>query len=350
MTRALVLTLTIAFTTLAAPRVAAAQVSPYLSFSARLATDAGVPIDGSRAIRFAIYTTLDGGSPAWSEQADVTVRDGFAYHALGSTEPLTPALFRNGALYLEVAIGAEVFSPRLGLTSVPYARLAGEALLADDAHHAAEADHALAADDADTLGGLLATAFQRATTATCPAGSFVSAIAPSGTATCTAAPVATGDVTGVSTSPSSGLLGGASSGEVSLSIDPAQIQRRVATGCPTNSSIRTIRADGTVDCDLDTDTDTDTDTAAGRAFFSGCSWIRVGATSGNVSIFGTCPSGKYVVSGGCYGGNSGVTVRRSSPSPMPSDGAGPSATNGWYCAFSGVDGDNTLAALCCNYG
>ncbi|MGB9561818.1 MAG: hypothetical protein ACPL6C_03290, partial [bacterium] len=77
----------------------------------------------------------------------------------------------------------------------------------------------------------------------CPAGQFVSTIGS--TLTCAAA----GDITAVYAG--TGLSGGGSSGDVTLSVDTGYIQRRVTGSCASGSAISAINADGTVSCETD---------------------------------------------------------------------------------------------------
>jgi hypothetical protein len=124
---------------------ASGTVVPRLvQFSDTLADATGKPTTGNIAITFSLYALQDGGTPLWSETQTIALDSQGHYTAfLGAASPdgLPLDLFASGAArWLGVApalpgIGEQ---PRVLLVGVPYA---------------------LKAADADTLGGLPASAF-----------------------------------------------------------------------------------------------------------------------------------------------------------------------------------------------
>jgi hypothetical protein len=127
-----------------------AQPVPHLvKFSGALKNVAGLPHNSVVAIRFVIYGEATGGTPLWQEVQNTQLdQQGHYEVALGITGPegVPPELFTAGEprwLAVEpLPPGAEE-QPRVLLVSVPYALKAG---------------------DANTLGGLPASAFAKAGT------------------------------------------------------------------------------------------------------------------------------------------------------------------------------------------
>jgi hypothetical protein len=60
-------------------------------------------------------------------------------------------------------------------------------------------------------------------------------------------PAIPGDVTGVTAG--SGLTGGGAGGELTIAVDPTQVQSRVVTTCPSGQALRSIAQDGTAVCE-----------------------------------------------------------------------------------------------------
>lgn len=95
---------------------------------ARLLDAAGQPLDGTFAITFSLYADASGGSPLWTETANAQIEDGFLSHVLGSGTSLDLAHFNGETRYLALSIdAAPELSPRVPLTSVPYALRASRA-------------------------------------------------------------------------------------------------------------------------------------------------------------------------------------------------------------------------------
>ncbi len=117
------------------------SVPPLVKFSG---TISGAP-SGTIGVIFALYRDQTGGAPLWQEVQNVTVDASGHYTSLlgaRSSTGIPVDLFRSGeAHWLGVQPGEQPEQPRVLLVSVPYA---------------------IKASDAETLGGLPASAFLRA--------------------------------------------------------------------------------------------------------------------------------------------------------------------------------------------
>lgn len=92
-----------------------------LSFTGQLSTSAG-PVDGSVAISFTVFDKKEGGNMLWTDSFPVEVEAGHVNVTLGRpNNPLDKTVFNGQAQFLEVKVGNEVLSPRLSISSVPYA-------------------------------------------------------------------------------------------------------------------------------------------------------------------------------------------------------------------------------------
>jgi trimeric autotransporter adhesin len=113
-----------------------------VQFNGTLKDSAARPISGAASVTFAIYAEQDGGSPLWSETQNV-LADALGHYnvLLGSatTSGVPADLFGTGqSRWLGVTIARQPEMSRVLMASVPYALKAG---------------------DADTLGGLPASAY-----------------------------------------------------------------------------------------------------------------------------------------------------------------------------------------------
>ncbi len=120
----------------------ASSVPRLVQFAGTLRDAAARPVSGVASVTFAIYAEQDGGVALWSETQNVTADASGRYNAaLGSATAggVPEELFGTGqSRWLGVQLARQAELPRVLLVSVPYA---------------------LKAADADTLGGLPASAY-----------------------------------------------------------------------------------------------------------------------------------------------------------------------------------------------
>ncbi len=147
------------------PAQASAVVPRLVNYSGKALDAEGKILSGTAGATFSIYSEQSGGAPLWMETQNITA-DAKGYYTvqLGATssEGLPLDLFTSGeARWLAVRINSEEEQPRVLLLSVPYA---------------------LKAADAETVGGLPASAFMLAMPASASVSSSAAA-SPASTVT-----------------------------------------------------------------------------------------------------------------------------------------------------------------------
>jgi subtilisin-like proprotein convertase family protein len=98
-----------------------------ITYTGELWADNGLPYSGSVAVMARLYGQASGGTALWSaDLGDVTVMNGVLQVDL-SGAGLMAALAQADNLWLEFDIDSETLEPRQKLSSVPFARVAGDA-------------------------------------------------------------------------------------------------------------------------------------------------------------------------------------------------------------------------------
>ncbi|MEO6761462.1 MAG: FG-GAP-like repeat-containing protein, partial [Candidatus Saccharimonadales bacterium] len=101
-----------------------------LNFQARLETSTGsIAPDGNYSVQFKLYDASTGGTSLWTEtDGTIRVANGYLTVNLGATTPFPGSINWDDQLYLTMNVaGNGEMSPRLALTSVPYAFQANSA-------------------------------------------------------------------------------------------------------------------------------------------------------------------------------------------------------------------------------
>ncbi len=250
-----------------------------VSFTARITNTDGTPATGPLTLRVSLFDAAAGGTLVWEEtQVNVPVENGLVYTSLGSVEPttngLTPAIFDGRPLFAELSVDADVLAPRIPIATVPYATRA---------------------EVADTLEGFDPTTVQQRVTGACTTSTFITAVAADGTVSCGGL-AETGDISAVTAG--TGLTGGGTTGAVSLSVDTTTIQARVTGTCPTGSFITAVAASGTVACGTEVALGDITGVTAGTGLLGGGTAnavsLSVNTATIQARVTGTCPTGSFI--------------------------------------------------------
>jgi hypothetical protein len=99
-----------------------------MTYQGYLTDLASRPVDGTFAMRFALYHQAQEGEAFWQEEwAQVTVSQGAFTVALGTYTPLQQSWFGHSDVYVEVRVEGDVITPRQKLNSVAFAMQAANA-------------------------------------------------------------------------------------------------------------------------------------------------------------------------------------------------------------------------------
>jgi|GEM_PF-775726 len=158
-------------------------------------------------------------------------------------------------LEIEVDLGSigtfTTLTPRQKINPVAYAEFAYDGLGSMGDITAVTAGTGLTGggSSGDVTLHVDANMVQNRVSGACVAGESIRVINQDGTVVCETIEASDGDITAVTAG--NGLLGGGASGDVTLSINQSIVQSRVVGYCPAGESIRYIKENGNVGCEVD---------------------------------------------------------------------------------------------------
>lgn len=156
-----------------------------LTHQGRVLDADGLPLNAEVDIDFALYVVQSGGSDVWNETVTVTPEDGYYTVTLGQETALTPELFDNPALWVDVTVDA-VPMGRQRVVSTPYAVYSEVAANVDGGDVNASSvsiNDTLVIDGSGNLVGP-AGGNQPAITGTCGDGTVMIGVNPDGSVHC----------------------------------------------------------------------------------------------------------------------------------------------------------------------
>ena len=124
----------------------------------------GVPVDGTKGVRFRLYDAAENGAMLWQEVQQVTFSEGLFSVLLGAVTPIPVSVFAGGSRWISVSIegGAEIL-PRGEIASVAYAFNSATSQQADTCRASGTASSAGLAADSDLLDGYDSSQFSGST-------------------------------------------------------------------------------------------------------------------------------------------------------------------------------------------